>query len=284
MGISRNGDAVRFDTGYLDTAWENPTRIIEGMRAAMKGIKYDTIVVSGHSGVLIGPILARALRKKLFVVRKHEDCQSSHSNRPWIGQLGARWVMVDDFISSGATVTRVVKSVLQSVEAINGRYRYPTWDQNLGVYVDPESEDPFATTFVGFYGYERAMFLSKSGLAERMYPRYFQEVEDTLNPPPPVAEPEPIAELKAEDIVTNCNAPSITIKAEELGIGMDSVFSASFPNWTEVGYVTDSPVAFTPNATPRGPSFDQLLSEMKVYSRSPITLPTTAFKLTEVNV
>jgi hypothetical protein len=71
---------------------------------------FDTIAVRGVSGVLVGSAVAIALNKHLIVVRKEED--DSHSGVTCEGHLTARrYVIVDDFISSGRTVKTIATEI-----------------------------------------------------------------------------------------------------------------------------------------------------------------------------
>lgn len=141
MGIVMIGKGqkptLQMCTDYCDTAWRNPGEIITQAKATLKGVKFDTFVATGMSGALaIGP-LARAMRKNVFIVRKDADHQSSHSSLKWLGQLGARWVFLDDFVSSGSTRNTVIKGVQEALD----------YGRNCG-------EDEFTTEFVGTYEYE----------------------------------------------------------------------------------------------------------------------------------
>jgi adenine/guanine phosphoribosyltransferase-like PRPP-binding protein len=91
-------------------------------------LEFDTVVGTGVSGVTFGAILAHQLRKPLTVIRKGDDL-SSHSTK-WVPnsatpgvsghfeprvvesvfedtQLGVRYVVVDDLMASGETLSRV---------------------------------------------------------------------------------------------------------------------------------------------------------------------------------
>lgn len=65
---------------------------------------FDSIVVRGQSGVIVGSPVALRLRVPLVVVRK--PGVSSHSSYHVINlqNVGDRWLFLDDFISSGATL------------------------------------------------------------------------------------------------------------------------------------------------------------------------------------
>ena len=95
---------------YMEEAVLKQPELIAKIRADLKEHKvaYDTIVGTGVSGAIIVPILARALRKYAMIVRK--DGQT-HSHKRCEGQLGARWLFVDDLICTGATLTRAYEHI-----------------------------------------------------------------------------------------------------------------------------------------------------------------------------
>lgn len=75
---------------------------------ALKTIKgdFDLIAVRGASGLVVGPIVAYTMQKSLLVVRKpnegvHEGVKCID---PGIERIGARTVMLDDFVCSGETL------------------------------------------------------------------------------------------------------------------------------------------------------------------------------------
>jgi adenine/guanine phosphoribosyltransferase-like PRPP-binding protein len=117
-----------FRTGYLDQAFVNVDEVVSLAKKSLRRVDYDTIVGTGFSGGLVVPILARELGQNFVLIRKPRD--NSHHSGQMVGQLGERWVFVDDFISSGRTrdrVKRIVKAQAKSRE--------------------------FETTFVGTYCY-----------------------------------------------------------------------------------------------------------------------------------
>lgn len=69
---------------------------------------YDSIVVTGISGVMVGAPVSLALRKPLVVVRKETD--DSHHGAGIVegyAAIGDRYLFLDDFISTGKTRTYV---------------------------------------------------------------------------------------------------------------------------------------------------------------------------------
>jgi hypoxanthine phosphoribosyltransferase len=82
---------------------------------------FDAIVVSGTSGLLVGPAIADQLGLPLVVVRKPDD--GSHSGSLVEGAVGfdkpnPKYIVVDDFVSSGDTVARIMETM---------RWYRPTW-------------------------------------------------------------------------------------------------------------------------------------------------------------
>lgn len=105
---------LRHRAAYLDDAvdrvQETVTDAVEKLKASK--LEFDTIVVTGISGLLIGPIVAYLMQKNLLVIRKSDD-SSTHSSMPAEGVIGKKWLFLDDFISSGQTLTKVKEKVSQ---------------------------------------------------------------------------------------------------------------------------------------------------------------------------
>ncbi len=72
--------------------------------------RFDALAVRGVSGLTIGPILAYEMGKGLIVVRKGE---TRHSLCDVEGLLGptVRYLIVDDFIASGATMREIQEQI-----------------------------------------------------------------------------------------------------------------------------------------------------------------------------
>lgn len=119
---------TEFRTGYLDAAINDLPGIVERAMDELKGVDFDTLVGTGFSGALVVPALAMWMDKDFLLVRKDHD-DSHHSGR-LVGNLGERWIFVDDFISSGTTLERVESRILREVakrRLDNRRYGYPVW-------------------------------------------------------------------------------------------------------------------------------------------------------------
>lgn len=116
---------------YSHAAFGQPETLILNARANLKDIEYDTMIGTGLSGALVIPILARALNKHFAIIRK--STETSHSYKNFEGNIGYRWLFVDDFIASGrtlrtvyGTMTHIIRQhATQPVQFI-GAYCYDT--------------------------------------------------------------------------------------------------------------------------------------------------------------
>jgi orotate phosphoribosyltransferase-like protein len=79
------------------------------LRRMKKELKFDTIVFQGMSGALVAPELANRLNVGTTLVRKEKD--NSHSLNKTEGAVPKRFIVVDDFVDSGATVKSAVSSI-----------------------------------------------------------------------------------------------------------------------------------------------------------------------------
>lgn len=101
---------------------------------------FEAIAVRGTSGMLFGPLLAHMTRKRLSVIRKPNE--SAHTSRTLEGVVEAsRYVIVDDFVSTGQTVSKIVAGMAESPfkPALAGlftwnRESYDGWDLTNGDY------------------------------------------------------------------------------------------------------------------------------------------------------
>lgn len=106
---------------YGDAPIRNPRAFLRDARAALKGVDFDTVVGTGMSGVPAATLLGHSMGKHILLVRKEDDQHNHHDNsgNGVVGRLGARWIFIDDFKSSGATLKRV-KDVVKQVERFYG--------------------------------------------------------------------------------------------------------------------------------------------------------------------
>lgn len=71
---------------------------------------FDAIAFTGLSGSVVAGAVALTMDKYLYCVRKKNE--SKHSDHEVEGpSTGLRYIIIDDFISSGATVQRIMEMV-----------------------------------------------------------------------------------------------------------------------------------------------------------------------------
>ena len=92
-------------------------------------LKFDTIVFSGMSGAIFAPVLALRLKKEIIMVRKESDkYPTTHSEYRVEGYIKVqRYIIVDDFISSGASakyMTDQIREHFNSDAKCVGIYSY----------------------------------------------------------------------------------------------------------------------------------------------------------------
>ena len=77
--------------------------------------RFDSIVIQGMSGVLVGAPAALELAVPLIVVRKESEFNDCHSGRRVINlfRVGKRFLFLDDFIAWGDTFGRVLKEIAE---------------------------------------------------------------------------------------------------------------------------------------------------------------------------
>lgn len=84
-------------------------RVLPNIIRVLSYYSFDAIAFRGLSGSLVAPIVAHMMDKTLLAVRKGEQCHSVHMVE---GDHNARrYVILDDFISSGTTVREILKWV-----------------------------------------------------------------------------------------------------------------------------------------------------------------------------
>ena len=75
---------------------------------------FDAIAVRGVSGLTRGSILAHLMCKGLIVVRKDEGRHSIHEVEGTVIRPGGHWIIVDDFVMTGATVAAILNQVVKA--------------------------------------------------------------------------------------------------------------------------------------------------------------------------
>lgn len=115
--------------GYLGTAINFTDDDCLTAAKKLNHVDYDTMIGTGLSGALVIPVLAKFLSKQWAIIRK--DGEGQHMFESFVGDIGERWLFVDDLIATGATLRRVYREVREICQQEN-----------------------HTTTFVGLYEYE----------------------------------------------------------------------------------------------------------------------------------
>ena len=105
--------SIKLRTYYMDRAVFNLAEVIETAKDRLKDVDFDTIVGTGFSGGIVIPSFALALGKNFVLIRKETD-DSHHGRGRLLGEMGDRWIFVDDFMSSGRTRQRVIEKIHQA--------------------------------------------------------------------------------------------------------------------------------------------------------------------------
>lgn len=84
--------------------------LVRELRIAAEGHRFDSLIGIGISGALVVPTVGRAMRKYWGLIRK--DGVYSHANDEHLeGTIGGRFLIVDDFVGSGATVATILNKI-----------------------------------------------------------------------------------------------------------------------------------------------------------------------------
>jgi orotate phosphoribosyltransferase-like protein len=103
----------------LDTALDKKAvkKVVKNLIKKIEAskIEFDAIAFSGMSGATIAPIVAFQMDKGLLMVR-HPDKVGSHSSTLVEGDYHAkRYIIIDDFIATGATIDRILENIENSL-------------------------------------------------------------------------------------------------------------------------------------------------------------------------
>lgn len=105
---SQNYDSASYFFSVLHP--EERIEVLEKAVADLKDVVFDAIAFTGMSGALFAPMLAFAMKKELIAVRK--SSADTHSHTPIEGYIKSkRYIIVDDFVSSGTTILLVCEKV-----------------------------------------------------------------------------------------------------------------------------------------------------------------------------
>lgn len=128
-----------FQTYYMDDAVFSLAEVINTAKERLGGVDFDTMVGTGFSGGIVIPALALAMGKKFVLIRKETD-DSHHGKGRMLGELGNKWIFVDDFVSSGKTRTRVIEKVNTAVDCFGERVKSEMIGQYM--YINYSDQGP----------------------------------------------------------------------------------------------------------------------------------------------
>lgn len=132
--------STKLKTFYMDDAVFDLNKVIETAKRRLADVDFDTLVGTGFSGGIVIPALALAMGKKFVLIRKETD-DSHHGRGRLLGDLGNKWIFVDDFVSSGKTRKRVLDKIaeLDVDTKCVGQYKYVNYSDE-GPRFEPVSE------------------------------------------------------------------------------------------------------------------------------------------------
>lgn len=114
--------SIRLYTRYMDSALFDLSGVIKAAEGGLQDVDFDTLVGTGFSGGIVIPALALAMGKKFVLIRKETD-DSHHGGGRVLGELGEKWIFVDDFVSSGRTRQRVIGKIVDTASACGATTR-----------------------------------------------------------------------------------------------------------------------------------------------------------------
>lgn len=99
--------------------------VVEYSVNGLREIQFDALVFRGFSGAVVGAAVAHVMQKPWILVRKPSD--SSHSGCTVEGTTKGKFVIIDDFLSSGQTVR-------ETIQVMGNRFMCPD-AQCIGVFL-----------------------------------------------------------------------------------------------------------------------------------------------------
>lgn len=119
-------------TAGLSDLRTNVQDTVEALRPRAR--LFDSIIVTGLSGTLVGAPVSIALEKPLCVLRKRGELRGGDRTHDY-GRVvnrdamkGARVLILDDFVSGGYTRSRLIRAAHQNGGHIVAQYMYRGWN------------------------------------------------------------------------------------------------------------------------------------------------------------
>lgn len=93
--------------------------------------EFDSIVVRGNSGILVGAPVSLLINKPIVVIRKGSEKSHDHNPVININSLGRRWLFLDDIIDSGKTLktckSQITKNAWNTSWVGSYLYSHDSW-------------------------------------------------------------------------------------------------------------------------------------------------------------
>ena len=102
-------------SGYSSCAFEDIEGIIRTAKVKLKDVEFHSFACSGVSGMVVAPVLAHAMDKRLLVVRKAlSGCHATHFVEGDVNKYD-QYVVVDDFLSTGKTIGLIIAHITKEL-------------------------------------------------------------------------------------------------------------------------------------------------------------------------
>jgi len=138
---------------YFGPAMESTEVLLRNAKRILVDVDFDTIVCTGASGMVFAPLLAHRMKKNLLIVRKDDDVNNhSGARNRFVGTMGERWLFVDDFIDTGATLDRVMGQIRKCAD------EWVYYVPKPGKFIWDTETVRFTPEYVGSYLYCRDTF------------------------------------------------------------------------------------------------------------------------------
>lgn len=92
---------------YHEEAIQNLSLFLDRSCNRLDELDFHSIVVTGLSGMLLGPTLSLKLNKRLIIVRKEDDKSNHGKDIEGLVADKDKWLFLDDLIDTGSTLARV---------------------------------------------------------------------------------------------------------------------------------------------------------------------------------
>lgn len=137
------------------TPWPQPQGTLHDLEKTVRKVTkelrpntdhFDSIVVTGISGLVVGSPVSLRLKVPLVIIRKPYTSENAHSyGHVNIEKAGDRYLFLDDFKSSGETERRVQEAMAANTKAFHVGTLFYTWDR--GIEWNPEPPKDWSKEF-----------------------------------------------------------------------------------------------------------------------------------------